>query len=139
MVIPKNGRIYSINQGNFINFPKGTREYIKYCQGEDKDSGRPYSLRYIGSLVADFHRNLLKGGVFIYPKTAVTPNGKLRLLYECNPIAFLAEQSGGAATDGYGNRILDIKPTKIHERVPFYIGSKDMVETAEKFMDDFGD
>ncbi len=134
MVTPSQGKIFSVNQGNFINFPKGTKEYIKYCATKDEATNRPYSLRYIGSLVADFHRNLMKGGIFMYPTTASSPQGKLRLLYECNPIAFLAEQAGGLATDGNGNRILDIQPTGLHQRVPFYTGSKTMVEKAELFM-----
>jgi fructose-1,6-bisphosphatase I len=137
MVTPKQGKIFSVNQGNFINFPQGTKEYIKYCQEKDEATNRPYSARYIGSLVADFHRNLMKGGIFMYPKTASAPTGKLRLLYECNPIAFLAEQAGGLATDGLGNRILDIQPTNIHQRVPFYTGSKDMVLKAEEFMEEY--
>ena len=137
MVTPKQGKIFSVNQGNFINFPQGTKEYIKYCQEKDETTNRPYSARYIGSLVADFHRNLMKGGIFMYPKTASAPTGKLRLLYECNPIAFLAEQAGGLATDGLGNRILDIQPTNIHQRVPFYTGSKDMVLKAEEFMEEY--
>ncbi len=130
---PEEGKIYSINQGNYFQFPEGVRRYIQYCQETDKATKRPYSLRYIGSLVADFHRNLLKGGIFIYPETAKAPNGKLRLLYECNPIAFIAEQAGGMAVDGQGNRILDIKPTELHQRVPFYVGSKKMVEKAIEF------
>ncbi|MDD2386346.1 MAG: class 1 fructose-bisphosphatase [Bacteroidales bacterium] len=134
MVTPKSGKIYSINEGNYINFPQGVKQYIKHCQENDADTNRPYTSRYIGSLVADFHRNLLKGGIYIYPKTASAPNGKLRLLYECNPIAFLAEQAGGLATDGYGNRILEIKPTDIHQRVSFFTGSRNMVEKAEEFM-----
>jgi len=139
MVTPKSGNIYSINEGNYIKFPQGVKQYIKYCQEEDKETKRPYTSRYIGSLVADFHRNLLKGGIYIYPTTASSPNGKLRLLYECNPIAFLAEQAGGAATDGRGNRILEIQPTSIHQRVPFFTGSKNMVEKAEEFMREYGD
>jgi fructose-1,6-bisphosphatase I len=134
MVTPKSGKIYSINEGNYVNFPQGVKQYIKHCQENDADTNRPYTSRYIGSLVADFHRNLLKGGIYIYPKTASAPNGKLRLLYECNPIAFLAEQAGGLATDGYGNRILEIKPTDIHQRVSFFTGSRNMVEKAEEFM-----
>ncbi len=134
MVTPKSGKIYSINEGNYVNFPQGVKQYIKHCQENDADTNRPYTSRYIGSLVADFHRNLLKGGIYIYPKTASAPNGKLRLLYECNPIAFLAEQAGGMATDGYGNRILEIKPTDIHQRVSFFTGSRNMVEQAEAFM-----
>lgn len=134
METPKDASIYSINEGNYIKFPQGVKDYLKYCQIEDKATNRPYSSRYIGSLVADFHRNLLKGGIFIYPKTSSNPNGKLRLLYECNPIAFLAEQAGGKATDGYGNRILDIKPTELHQRVSFFTGSTNMVDKAEEFM-----
>lgn len=133
MKFPEEGNIYSVNQGNFINFPQGVKEYIKYCQESDKATSRPYSLRYIGSLVADFHRNLIKGGVFIYPSVNGAPNGKLRLLYECNPLAYLAEQAGGKATDGFG-RILDIQPNAIHQRVPFFVGSTKMVEKAEEFM-----
>ncbi len=139
MVTPKTGKIYSINEGNYVKFPKGVKKYIKYCQENKPESNRPYTSRYIGSLVADFHRNLLKGGIYVYPKTASAPNGKLRLLYECNPIAFLAEQAGGMATDGYGNRILDIIPTDIHQRVSFFTGSKKMVEKAEEFMKEYGD
>ncbi|HIE15326.1 MAG TPA: class 1 fructose-bisphosphatase [Bacteroidales bacterium] len=130
---PDDGKIYSINQGNFHSFPQGVKEYLIWSQETDKSTNRPHSLRYIGSLVSDFHRNLLKGGLFIYPRTESHPNGKLRLLYECNPIAFLAEQAGGKATDGQGNRILDIQPEDIHQRVPFYVGSKKMVDKIEEF------
>lgn len=134
MKTPENGKIYSINEGNYIRFPQGVKKYIKYCQESDKKTDRPYSSRYIGSLVADFHRNLLKGGIFIYPQTESNPNGKLRLIYECNPISFLAEQAGGKATNGMGKRILEIKPTDLHQRVPFFVGSKNMVAKAEEFM-----
>ena len=130
---PEDGKIYSINEGNYIKFPRGVKDYIKYCQ-EDLPEKPAYSSRYIGSLVADFHRNLSKGGIFIYPKTAKNPTGKLRLLYECNPIAFLAEQAGGLATDGDNNRILEIQPTELHQRVPLFVGSKNMVLKAEEFM-----
>jgi fructose-1,6-bisphosphatase I len=133
MKAPLNGEIYSINQGNFVHFPLGVKEYIKYCQDEEKATNRPYSLRYIGSLVADFHRNLIKGGIYIYPPTLKSPKGKLRLLYECNPLAFIAEQAGSKATDGF-NRIMDIEPTDIHQRVSLFIGSTEMVEKAEAFM-----
>ena len=125
---PADGKIYSINEGNYEKFPVGVKKYIKYCQETDKNTSR-----YIGSLVADFHRNLLKGGVFIYPETNSHPTGKLRLLYECNPIAFIAEQAGGLATDGC-RRILEIQPETIHQRVPFYTGSKNMVEKVEDFL-----
>ncbi len=131
---PQTGSIYSINEGNYVKFPKGVKRYLKYCQESDKPTNRPYSSRYIGSLVADFHRNLLKGGIFLYPTTESYPEGKLRLLYECNPIAFLAEQAGGKASDGRGNRILDIKPTSLHQRMPIYVGSRQMVDRAEKFI-----
>ena len=131
MQFPDKGYIYSVNEGNYVHFPKGVKEYIKYCQ-EEKDD-RPYTSRYIGSLVSDFHRNMIKGGIYFYPSTSKNPNGKLRLLYECNPMAFLAERAGGKASDGF-NRILDIKPTELHQRVPFFCGNKDMVETLESFM-----
>ena len=132
MKSPEKGAIYSLNQGNFIEFPKGVQDYIDYCQEKDKESNRPYSLRYIGSLVADFHRNLLKGGIFIYPPTAKAPNGKLRLLYECNPMAFIAEQAGAKAFS-HNQRIMDIKPTEIHQRVSLFIGSSEMVNKALDF------
>lgn len=131
MRCPKNGSIYSVNSGNFENFPRGVKDYIKYCQ-EVKDD-RPYSMRYIGSLVSDCHRNLMKGGIYFYPSTHKSPNGKLRLLYECNPMAFITEQAGGTATDGR-NRILEIQPTEIHQRVPFYCGSSNMVEKLKDFI-----
>lgn len=130
---PAQGKIYSINEGNYERFPAGVKKYIKYCQEEDKATKRPYTSRYIGSLVADFHRNLLKGGLFMYPPTNSHPTGKLRLLYECNPIAFIAEQAGGLATDGAG-RILEIQPETIHQRVPFYTGAKDMTEKVMDFL-----
>jgi fructose-1,6-bisphosphatase I len=132
--MPSSGNMYSINEGNYINFPAGVKQYIKYCQEIDPPSGRPYTSRYIGSLVADFHRNMLKGGIYIYPQTKAHPQGKLRLTYECNPIAFLAEQSGGLATDGLGNRIMEIQPESIHQRVPFFTGPPEMVRQAEKYM-----
>jgi fructose-1,6-bisphosphatase I len=131
MQFPDKGYIYSVNEGNYVHFPKGVKEYIKYCQEEEDD--RPYTSRYIGSLVSDFHRNMIKGGIYFYPSTSKSPKGKLRLLYECNPMAFLAERAGGKASDGF-NRILDIKPTELHQRVPFFCGNKDMVETLESFM-----
>lgn len=138
MTIPQTGKIYSINEGNYIKFPTGVKKYIKYCQEADAETNRPYTSRYIGSLVSDFHRNLLKGGIYIYPQTAQAPDGKLRLLYECNPIAFLAEQAQGMATDGF-NAILDLKPTELHQRVPFFTGSPAMIETAHQFMTEFKD
>ncbi|MCC7521833.1 MAG: class 1 fructose-bisphosphatase [Flavobacteriaceae bacterium] len=131
MQFPQTGKVYSINEGNYVHFPQGVKDYIKYCQREEED--RPYTSRYIGSLVSDFHRNMIKGGVYIYPTSSKAPKGKLRLLYECNPMAFLAEQAGGKASDGYVS-ILDIEPTELHQRVPFFVGSVKMVEKAESFM-----
>jgi fructose-1,6-bisphosphatase I len=131
MQFPENGTIYSVNEGNYIHFPKGIKNYIKYCQMEEGD--RPYTSRYIGSLVSDFHRNMIKGGIYLYPTSSKNPNGKLRLLYECNPMALLAEQANGKASDGT-TRILDIAPTELHQRVPFICGSSAMVEKAEEFM-----
>ncbi len=129
MRMPENGRLYSVNEGNLNDFDPTLRAYISYCQSNENQTGKPYSGRYIGSLVADFHRNLIKGGIYIYPAVPAAPQGRLRLLYECNPLAFIAEQAGGLATDGK-NRILDIKPSQLHQRVAFYIGSKLMVEKA---------
>ncbi len=136
MQFPEDGTIYSINEGYYIHFPQGVKDYLKYCQMEEED--RPYKARYIGSLVSDFHRNMIKGGIYIYPTSSKAPQGKLRLLYECNPMAFLAEQAGGKASDGY-MRMLDIKPTELHQRVPFFCGSKNMVKVAEKFMQNHPD
>ncbi|MCX6351194.1 MAG: class 1 fructose-bisphosphatase [Bacteroidetes bacterium] len=129
---PKDGKIYSINEGNYADFPEGVKQYISYCKEKNSAEARPYSSRYIGSFVADFHRNLLKGGIFIYPPTAKTPNGKLRLVYEVNPLAFLIEQAGGRATDGK-QRVLEISPNALHMRVPLFIGSENMVKKAEAF------
>lgn len=133
MMCPREGKIYSINEGNYVHFPDGVKKYIKYCQVEDGATNRPYASRYIGSLVADFHRNLLKGGIFVYPSTLKSPQGKLRLLYECNPLALIIEQAGGKASNGF-KRILDLQPGSLHERTPLFIGSADMVTMAEEFM-----
>ena len=130
---PQVGRIYSVNEGNYIKFPAGVKKYIKYCQERDEDTGRPYISRYIGSLVSDFHRNLLKGGIYMYPESESYPDGKLRLVYECNPMAFIAEQSGGRASDGY-RRILEIEPESLHQKSPYYVGSPDMVNRVENFI-----
>jgi len=133
MKFPNNGKIYSVNEGNYNNFNQGVRRYIQYCQEIDASTNRPYTGRYIGSLVADFHRNLIKGGIYMYPATNAAPNGKLRLLYECSPLAFLAEQAGGSASTGNG-RVMEVEPTELHQRVPYFIGSKEMVEMAETFL-----
>ncbi|WLD57486.1 class 1 fructose-bisphosphatase [Salinispirillum sp. LH 10-3-1] len=138
MRTPEDGTIYSINEGNYVKFPQGVKKYLKYCQEMDPATHRPYTSRYIGSLVSDFHRNMIKGGIYMYPSYANAPNGKLRLLYECNPLAWIAEQSGGKASDGR-RRILDIEPTELHQRVPYYVGSKNMVEQAEAFLAEFSD
>ncbi|QMV13189.1 class 1 fructose-bisphosphatase [Vibrio spartinae] len=134
MMIPEDGRIYSINEGNYIRFPTGVKKYIKHCQENVPEDNRPYTSRYIGSLVADFHRNLLKGGIYLYPSTLSHPQGKLRLLYECNPMAFLMEQAGGIATDGM-KRVLDLDPQELHQRVPFFVGSKNMVTKLQEFLE----
>lgn len=132
MRYPENGTIYSINEGHYSHFPQGVKDYLKYCQKEEGD--RPYTSRYIGSLVSDFHRNMIKGGIFIYPTSSKMPYGKLRLLYECNPMAFICEQAYGRASDGF-QRILDIEPSTLHQRTPFFCGSRNMVAKAEEFMD----
>ncbi len=134
--VPKSGTIYSMNEGNYVHFPEGVKKYIKYCQVEDDATLRPYTSRYIGSMVADLHRNLIKGGIYIYPTTASAPHGKLRLVYECNPLAFIIEQAGGRATNGY-DRILDIEVTEIHQRESIFIGSTEMVLKAEEFMAEY--
>ncbi len=126
---PTTGKVFSINEGNYADFPDGVKAYIDYCKEKDASTNRPYGARYIGSLIADFHRNLLKGGIFMYPPTEKTPKGKLRLMYECNPMAFIVEQAGGMASTGV-ERILDVKPTDLHQRAPIFIGSTEMVEKA---------
>ena len=129
---PANGKIYSLNQGNSSKFDDGLRSFLDYCMEVNKEEGRPYSHRYIGSMVADMHRTLIKGGIFIYPADKSNPKGKLRLQYECNPMAFLIEAAGGLASYGSGF-ILDIEPQELHERTPIYIGSKNMVEKVLEF------
>lgn len=134
MKMPESGRLYAMNEGNINAFEPGLKEYIAYCQSNDNDYNAPYSGRYIGSLVADFHRNLIKGGIYIYPAIPASPEGRLRLLYECNPLAFLAEQAGGLATTGR-KRILEIIPSALHQRIPYFVGSKLMVEKAMSLLD----
>jgi fructose-1,6-bisphosphatase I len=130
--IPKSGRIYSLNEGNYFSWPQGLKDYIKYLQANYYD-GKPYQARYVGSMVADIHRTLLYGGIFIYPGDRRNPKGKLRLCYECNPMAFIVEAAGGRATDGK-QRILEKKPEALHERTPIYIGSEEDVLLVEKFL-----
>ncbi len=132
MQIPKKGTIYSCNEGYRGLMSEGTRSYIEYLQEEDKETGRPYSSRYIGSMVADVHRTLLYGGIFMYPATSKSPNGKLRLMYEANPMAFIMEQAGGMATDGK-QRLLDIQATGLHQRTPLYMGSEEDMKLAMEF------
>jgi fructose-1,6-bisphosphatase I len=134
--IPKSGKTYSVNQGNYSKFKKGVQKYISYCSEDDENTARPYSLRYVGSLVADIHRNLLKGGIFMYPSTSTLQYGKLRLLYECNPMAFIVEQAGGKATNGKGD-ILQLNPGDLHQRTPMFIGSTDMVNELSEFINKF--
>tara|TARA_R110002096_G_scaffold72174_4_gene172168 strand:+ start:12525 stop:13520 length:996 start_codon:yes stop_codon:yes gene_type:complete len=132
LTIPKNGKIYSINEGNLAYCSDSINNYINYCKKIDKATNRPYTARYIGSMVADFHRNLIKGGIFIYPETSKNPDGKLRLIYESNPMAMIMEQAGGVATTGK-ERILEVDPKKLHQRVPTILGSEEMVNTLLTF------
>lgn len=128
---PPSGKIYSVNHGNFFQYSEGVKKYINICQNKTKATGGPYTQRYIGSMVADVHRNLIKGGIFTYPGTIDKPKGKLRLLYECNPFAFIVEVAGGKATNGK-QRILDIQPTELHQRTPFFVGSSNMMAELEE-------
>jgi len=128
---PETGKIYSVNHGNYYRYSDEVKKYIIACQKKDKTNGGPYTQRYIGSMVSDVHRNLIKGGIFMYPGTSEKPNGKLRLLYECNPFAYIVERAGGKATDGV-QRILDKVPTELHQRTPFFIGSIKMMEELEE-------
>ncbi len=130
---PKKSTIYSINEGNYLYWHPGLKKYIKYLQEEDVKTGRPYSTRYVGSMVADIHRNLLYGGIFMYPADHRHPNGKLRLMYECNPMSFIIEAAGGRATNGK-KRILEIQPKKLHEKTPIFIGSEEDVKKVEEYM-----
>ncbi len=130
---PEFGKFYSVNHGNFFQYPEGVRNYIDACQRKTPENGGPYTQRYIGSMVADVHRNLIKGGIFMYPSILDKPKGKLRLLYECNPFAFIMEVAGGKATNGT-QRVLDVMPTELHQRSPLFIGSKGMMEELEGFL-----
>jgi fructose-1,6-bisphosphatase I len=130
---PQRGRIYSVNEGNYCTWSEGVKRYVDFLKADDKETGRPYSARYVGSLVADFHRNLLYGGIYMYPGDRKNPNGKLRLLYEAAPLAFVAEQAGGTASDGK-TRIMALAPSALHQRTPLFIGSPDDVKEAESFV-----
>lgn len=130
---PLQGSIYSVNESYQAHFSDGVNKYLDFCKENDPFTGRPYKLRYIGSMVADVHRNLIKGGIFAYPPTRSNPKGKLRLLYECNPLAMIVEKAGGMATDGT-RRVLDIQPTKLHQTLPIYLGSIAMVRKAVQFI-----
>ncbi len=132
MKCPEKGKIYSINQGNTVKYHEGTKAFLNYCMESNKEEGRPYSHRYIGSMVADLHRTLIKGGIFLYPADKSNANGKLRLQYECNPMTFLVEAAGGMGSTGTQN-VLDVMPTELHQRVPIYIGSKNLVQKALEF------
>jgi len=129
---PPTGKIYSVNHGNFLKYEEGVKRYINICQTKEKATGGPYTQRYIGSMVSDVHRNLLKGGIFMYPGTVEKPGGKLRLMYECNPFAFIVEVAGGLATDGH-QRVLEIQPGDVHQRTPFFVGSKLMMEELQTY------
>jgi fructose-1,6-bisphosphatase I len=134
--IPERGKTYSVNESNFHYWDEDTKALVEYFKAKDKETGRPYTSRYVGSLVADFHRNLLKGGIFMYPadlKDPKKPQGKLRLMVEANPLAMVVKQAGGYASDGRGP-ILEIQPNELHQRVPLYIGSRKDVELAEEFL-----
>lgn len=131
---PESGKIYSVNHGNFFQYEDGVRKYINICQNKCAETGGPYTQRYIGSMVADVHRNLIKGGIFMYPGTTDKPKGKLRLLYECNPFAFIVEVAGGKATNGK-ERVLDVQPTELHQRSPFFVGSIKMMEELESYIE----
>ncbi len=134
--IPDHGKIYSVNEGSYHSWGEGLKKYVKYCQVEDSATNRPYKARYIGSMVADVHRTLIKGGIFIYPNSSQYPNGKLRLMYECNPLSFVIEQAGGMAIDCEG-RIMEINPDSIHQRTPIFIGSKQNVMKVKEFLDKY--
>ncbi len=131
---PDTGKLYSVNHGNFFQYDEGVKKYITACQKKDKTNGGPYTQRYIGSMVSDVHRNLIKGGIFMYPGTTDRSEGKLRLLYECNPFAFIVSVAGGRATDGR-IRILDVIPTELHQRTPMFIGSKLMMDELDTYLD----
>ncbi len=133
MVCTEKGKIYSLNQGNSGLYGEGMQRFLHYCMETNKEEGRPYAHRYIGSMVADLHRTLIKGGIFIYPADQKNKKGKLRLQYECNPMSFIVEAAGGASSDG-SQRILDIVPTELHQRIPIFIGSKSLVEKALEFV-----
>lgn len=130
--IPEEGNIYSTDEGSYIYWDEALKKYVKYCQTFDPETNRPYKARYIGCMAADVHRTLLQGGIFMYPDSSKYPNGKLRLMYECNPLSFIIEQAGGLSSDGW-RRIMEIEPNSIHECTPVYIGSKSNVEKLEEF------
>ena len=138
ITLPEKGNIYSLNEANFSDFSEGLKKYINYLKSDATDEMGKFSARYIGTLVADIHRNLLKGGIFIYPGSVKAPEGKLRLIYENNPMAFLIEQANGKATDGQGINILDIQPNDLHQRTPLFIGNTELVDLAEEFIKRYG-
>lgn len=131
--IPKKGKIYSMNEGNFHNWDNGMQNYITYLKQEDKATGRPYSMRYIGTMVGDAHRTLLYGGIFAYPGDKKNPDGKLRLMYECNPMAYIIEQAGGRSSDG-SKSVLQVQPTSLHQHTPVILGSEEDVKLCEEFL-----
>jgi len=133
IITPKKSKTFSVNEGNFCKWSQGMKDYVSYLKEIDSETSRPYSSRYIGSLVADFHRNLLYGGIFMYPADSKNKSGKLRLMYEANPLSFIVEQAGGRSTEGK-NRILEIEPKSLHQRTPLFIGSEEDVMMLEKYL-----
>ncbi len=133
MKCPENGKIYSLNQGNSCKYSDGVKSFLNYCMADKKEEGLPLSHRYIGAMVADLHRTLIKGGIFLYPADSKNKNGKLRLMYECNPMTFIVEAAGGIGSTGKEN-ILNVQPSELHQRVPIYIGSKNLVNKALDFV-----
>ena len=129
ITLPSEGHIYSVNEANYASFPESVKYFLKKRKAEDLN----YTTRYIGSMVSDIHRNILKGGLFLYPPNARTPHGKLRLLYECNPIAFIIEQAGGMAIS-MNKRIMEIEPKTLHQRVPFFCGNSDMIHDLQQYL-----
>jgi fructose-1,6-bisphosphatase I len=131
--IPARGKLYAVNEGNYHKWPAETQQYLDRLKMPDKAAGRPYSGRYSGCLVADVHRMLLNGGIYLYPGEKDKPEGKLRLLYEANPLAMVVEQAGGKASTGT-TRVLEVQPTSLHQRIPLFIGSTDDVSEAEAWV-----
>jgi fructose-1,6-bisphosphatase I len=134
MRIPENGRIYSINQGNAYRYSKGLQAFLDYCMDYEQHDGKPLTHRYIGSMVADVHRTLLKGGLFMYPLDIISNKPKLRLLYECNPMSYVIEMAGGRSSTGKNDSVLELIPEELHQRVPIYIGSENLMTKVKELI-----